>query len=283
VREAGLRWHILLLSLLLLLQSLQQLTSVSAFMITTPKPVTPVTSRKHYYYGGGGSRGVAAAASRRPNMPQQQQPRQRSRKTTTTTTCLRMYNLPPSPPNPQDELRGILQTVAVGVGLVAILASPLGAVIFAIFNSILVLSIALPILAVVAFQLWQYYYTVGGRCPQCGAPVRVLKQGRDEIDPTPSVCLNCGSLVQATADNQSVVLTPKTSTAEAAGSSAAAAAFWQDWLGGLGGGASNSNPDAPTVISTKSATPSSSSDNVRKQRNREQTVIDVQVEREDER
>lgn len=85
---------------------------------------------------------------------------------------------------------GVLTLLAVGV----FLASPLGSIVFAIFNSILAFVILAPIAAVVAFNVWQYATTISGNCPNCGSPVRVMK------DQSPSFCFSCGSILQAKDD-----------------------------------------------------------------------------------
>jgi hypothetical protein len=88
-----------------------------------------------------------------------------------------------------------LLTTVLGVGLVvAFFASPLGALFFAVFNSLLLLSILIPVLGWAAFQFWQIFFTISGSCPNCGSPVRVAK------DETPSFCFTCGSIIQARDD-----------------------------------------------------------------------------------
>ena len=101
-----------------------------------------------------------------------------------------MYNLPPG----KNDKNG-LGEIAVGVlsimGLIAFFISPLGALFFALFNSLLAFSLLLPLGLLVAFQAWQFFNTTQGACPNCSASLRVLKDG------SPSICLNCGSIVQA--------------------------------------------------------------------------------------
>jgi hypothetical protein len=48
---------------------------------------------------------------------------------------------------------------------------------------------------VVGFNVWQYLFTINGACPNCGAPVRVLKD-----EQSPSVCFTCGSILQVKDD-----------------------------------------------------------------------------------
>lgn len=109
------------------------------------------------------------------------------------SSALQMSFLPPGNDKQQGlgDIAGSILTILV-VG--AFLASPLGAIVFAIFNSFLALLILLPLTAVVGFNVWQYLNTVSGACPNCGSPVRVMK------DQTPSFCFTCGSVIQAKDD-----------------------------------------------------------------------------------
>lgn len=113
-----------------------------------------------------------------------------------------MYNLPPSGGGGgggKNEIRQILTSVATVVGIVAFFASPLGTIFFALLNSFVVLTLLFPVVLWAGFQGWQFFNTIEGPCPQCGAPVRVLKE-----ENSPSICLNCGTFVQATADKSAV-------------------------------------------------------------------------------
>ena len=100
-----------------------------------------------------------------------------------------MYSLPPSGGGKND-LTGILTGLGTVAAIALFFASPLGTLFFAITNSLFLLALMLPILAIVGFQAWQFLYTMEGPCPNCGAPVRVLKD-----DEQPTLCLSCGSLV----------------------------------------------------------------------------------------
>jgi hypothetical protein len=111
-------------------------------------------------------------------------------------TALMMSFLPPAGggSNKQGGLGEIAGGVLTLLAAVAFLASPLGAIVFAIFNSFLALLVLLPIAAVVGFNVWQYVATISGNCPNCGSPVRVMK------DQSPSICFSCGSVLQAKDD-----------------------------------------------------------------------------------
>jgi predicted RNA-binding Zn-ribbon protein involved in translation (DUF1610 family) len=100
------------------------------------------------------------------------------------------YKLPPSNKN-DDGLGEVLGGVFALLAVIAFFASPLGAIFFALFNSLVALAFILPVGAIVAFQAWQFLNTTQGACPSCSAPIRVLKDG------SPSLCLNCGSVVQS--------------------------------------------------------------------------------------
>lgn len=118
-------------------------------------------------------------------------------------TTLEMYNLPPGGGSggggDNNGLGEILTSVVSLAALVAFFVSPLGGIFFAVVNSFFVLSLALPVVLWIGFQGWQYFNTLEGPCPNCGEGLRVLKQ-----DNAPSICLNCGTVVQATADKSAV-------------------------------------------------------------------------------
>ena len=99
------------------------------------------------------------------------------------------FNLPPGKSN-DNGLSDILVGVAWIVGLIVFFASPLGGLFFAAVNSVFALLFITPFILIVAFNTWQFFSTVQGNCPSCSAPIRVLKDG------SPSICLNCGSVVQ---------------------------------------------------------------------------------------
>lgn len=90
-----------------------------------------------------------------------------------------------------DGLGAVATSVLTFAGITLFFLSPLGGLFFAVFNSLLALAILIPVGGFVAFQVWTYLNTVQGNCANCGAPVQVMKDG------TPSICLSCGSIVQA--------------------------------------------------------------------------------------
>jgi hypothetical protein len=115
-----------------------------------------------------------------------------------------MYNLPPSGgggggPRVGDVVRG-----ALGIALIlAFFASPLGGLVFGLFNSLLVLSFVLPLVVSVGYQVWVSLSTISGTCPNCGVPARVIKADKDGIA-SPSLCFNCGAILQANDDNTGI-------------------------------------------------------------------------------
>jgi predicted RNA-binding Zn-ribbon protein involved in translation (DUF1610 family) len=92
--------------------------------------------------------------------------------------------------------------VAWIVGLIVFFASPLGGLFFAAVNSVFALLFITPFVLIVAFNTWQFFSTVQGNCPSCSAPIRVLKDG------SPSICLNCGSVVVVRNDNGRIDFAP---------------------------------------------------------------------------
>lgn len=119
-----------------------------------------------------------------------------------------MYNLPPSGGGGGKNDNVISQVLggALSIGaIVLFFASPLGSIVFAITNSLFLLALITPILLTIAFQVWQALNTVEGPCPNCGAPARVLKQVEQ-----PSICLNCGSILQVSPDLKEIELSSPT-------------------------------------------------------------------------
>jgi hypothetical protein len=119
-----------------------------------------------------------------------------------SSTRLPMYNLPPGK-NDDNELTDVVKGVLGFSLLVGFFVSPLGGFLLSIFNSFLLLSILLPVGAVVAFQAWQYFNTLSGPCPNCATPLKVLKNDKEGV-PTASICYNCGATVQANFDNTAI-------------------------------------------------------------------------------
>lgn len=119
-------------------------------------------------------------------------------------TCLYMYNLPPSGGGGGgNQIGNIVKGIFSIILVVAFLASPLGAIVFGLFNSFLALLFLLPLVATVGFQIWQSINTISGPCPNCGAPVTIMKTNK-EGESTPTLCLNCGAILQANYDNTGI-------------------------------------------------------------------------------
>ena len=169
-----------------------------------------------------------------------------------------MYNLPPGRNNNNNGLGEILVGILTIVGVIAFFASPLGALVFAFFNSILVLSFTIPIVLFVAFQAWQFFNTVQGPCPSCGTPVRVLK------DSSPGLCFNCGSIVQANGNGRDIDFASDTDVLMDE--------MTDDSF--LGGGGFFDNGFRRTTITETTTTTKENKDKFR----RERTIIDVDVE-----
>lgn len=181
---------------------------------------------------------------------------------TSTITQLKMYNLPPSGGGGgggNSGLREILTIVATLVGIVAFFASPLGGLFFAVLNSFVLLSLLLPVFLWIAFQGWQFFNTIEGPCPQCGAPVRVLKEGD-----SPSICLNCGTFVQSTPDKSAIDFYREMD--QVVVDEGYTASIWDSLLSGPMGATS---------------APNKSPQERQSQYRREQTIIDVEVENKD--
>jgi hypothetical protein len=115
-----------------------------------------------------------------------------------------MYSLPPSGGGGnKNELVSVLQSVAGLVLFVGFFLSPVGGFVLSIFNSFLLLALLIPVAGVVGFQVWQYFNTMKGACPNCGAEVQVLKSQPDVPD-TPTICFSCGAIIQANYDNTGI-------------------------------------------------------------------------------
>ena len=174
-------------------------------------------------------------------------------------SALHVYKLPPSGGGGNDGFKEILASVGTLALIVAFFASPLGGLFFALVNSFFVLSLVVPVFLWVVFQGWQFFNTVEGPCPQCGAPVRVLKETG-----SPSICLNCGTFVQSTPDKSAVEFYREED--QVIVDEGYTGTIWDSLLSGPMGARS-----APTKSSQERES----------QFRREQTVIDVEIEKKD--
>jgi hypothetical protein len=164
-----------------------------------------------------------------------------------------MSFLPPS--NDRGTAFGPLASSLLTVGLtVAFFLSPIGSFVLGLFNSLLLLSILLPVLGVAAFNAWQYFNTITGPCPSCGATVTVAKRQSGEFSASPSLCLNCGAVIRASDSNEEIDL-------EGGQDMTSSQGFFDSFF------------STPSI----GVTPQEKSDAGKRAR-REQTVIDVEVE-----
>ena len=164
---------------------------------------------------------------------------------TTTTTQLAAF-LPPSGGGDNkdpsgDGLGAVATSVLTFAGITLFFLSPLGGLFFAFFNSILALSILIPVGGFVAFQVWTYLNTVKGNCANCAAPVQVLKDG------TPSICLNCGSILQAR-DGEIYLANPNPRQDIFVDDNVSTMGGWINGQGSLGGRTETRRTTSTTII-----------------------------------
>jgi len=120
----------------------------------------------------------------------------------TPTTQLFMYNLPPDDDNNRNHaLSGLLPSIVTIAGLALFFFSPLGGLFFALTNTLFVFALLSPFILFIGYQIWQYFYTIAGPCPNCGTPVLVLKDAEN-----PTVCFNCGSPIISNSMKDGIVL-----------------------------------------------------------------------------
>lgn len=123
-----------------------------------------------------------------------------------SSTALQMgYNLPPGGGGgggPGSDIKALLPGILTIAGITLFFISPLGGIFFAVTNTLFALAIITPFVGYLGLQVWQAFNTVSGPCPNCGAPVRVLKEDRGQ----PSLCINCGSLVRSNIDKDGIEL-----------------------------------------------------------------------------
>mmetsp|Transcript_6932 Transcript_6932/g.12665 ORF Transcript_6932/g.12665 Transcript_6932/m.12665 type:complete len:264 (+) Transcript_6932:65-856(+) len=176
-----------------------------------------------------------------------------------------MYNLPPSGGGGGGNNIGGIVRGAVAIALIiAFFASPLGGLFLGLVNSFFIFLFIFPLVASVGYQIWQSLNTISGTCPNCGAPATVLKTNNDGFA-SPSLCLNCGAVLQANRDN--------TGIDNISGKNAIDDLSSQP----MGG---NSLFDIFTTTTTTTSSTSTGSDG-RSKRRRETTIIDVDVEDDD--
>jgi hypothetical protein len=154
----------------------------------------------------------------------------------------------------KSQLGELATTILSFLAIAAFFISPLGGLFFALFNSLLALAILVPIGAIAAFNVWQYFNTVTGPCPSCGFPVKAMK------DESPSFCFNCGAIVQAKDDT--IYLANPTNIEMMDDEDGNVFAMWMDELSGVRRTPVDED-QRPNIKSTKT------------------TIIDVDVERDD--
>jgi rRNA maturation protein Nop10 len=204
--------------------------------------------------------------------------------TTTTsanrdTTALSMYNLPPGGGDSggggnKNELEGILGSLGAIAAVGLFFASPLGSIFFAITNSLFLLAILVPVVGIAGFQAWQYFYTLSGACPNCGAPVTVLKDSTTEA---PSFCFNCGSQLQASSDQKTIEFAKEPTIVDDGFSTTGSifdALFQQPSSSSMGSAGGNTTPNR----GASSSTPKDKESKYRRESTVIDAVIDVEVE-----
>ena len=177
-----------------------------------------------------------------------------------------MYNLPPG--RNENDLGDLLKLAGTLILTVAFFVSPLGGILLGVLNSFFLLTILLPIMGGVGIAAWQYFNTFTGACPNCGAPVRVLKSKDGSADP--SICFTCGSILQANYDNSGIDnITGRNSLEDISrGNSPFGGGGIFDIFGG-----------APTSVSTTTTTVVKEDRGSQKSKiRRESTIIDVEVD-----
>jgi hypothetical protein len=182
-----------------------------------------------------------------------------------------MYNLPPG--RNQNDLGDLLKLAGTLILAVAFFVSPLGGIVLGIINSFFLLTILLPIMGGIGIAAWQYFNTITGVCPNCGAPVRVLK-AKEDGTAEPSICFTCGSILQAKYDNSGIDNITGRNTLDdlsrGSGSPFGGGGLF-DIFGGGGG--------APTSVSTTTTTViKEERGNQKSKIRRESTIIDVEVD-----
>jgi len=197
-----------------------------------------------------------------------------------SSSRLSMYNLPPSGGGGgKNDIADIAKGAFSIFLIIAFFVSPLGGLVLGIFNSFLILLIGLPLIATVGFQVWQKINTVSGSCPNCGTQATVMKQKRannvaDTTIPQQSLCINCGALLQANADNTEINnVSGRTSIDDLSSERDGVSLF--DILSNGAGGRTATTSQSTTATTETSARSKTSS------KPKEMDIIDVDVEVDD--
>ena len=145
-------------------------------------------------------------------------------------TSLQMsFNLPPGKGGgPGSDLEAILPGIVTVAGLVLFFSSPLGGIFFAVTNSLFALAFITPVVAYVAFQIWQSLNTVAAPCPSCGSTVRTIKDDGGQ----PSICFSCGQFVRTNREKNGVELCNNPNDTMGGGSGMGS--LFEELLGGPG-------------------------------------------------
>ena len=168
------------------------LTAIQAFHVPARVSTTTTTGTAPRMRRGFSSFQHSPTITRNPIAPTTRLPT----KAATSATQLRAFLPPSGGGNRRSGLGPVVTAVLTLVGVTAFFFSPLGAIFFGLVNSLILLSILIPVFGFVAFQIWTYFNTITAPCPNCAAPVTVTKDG------APSFCFNCGAIVQARGDDQ---------------------------------------------------------------------------------
>lgn len=183
-----------------------------------------------------------------------------------STTSLLAF-LPPSSGGgkSKSELQEIVTSVITVAALIGFFISPLGALFFTVVNSFVAFVLLVPIVSFLALNIWQYFYTITGPCPNCTSPVRVMK------DSTPTICFNCGSIVQASSnDNNNNVIVISNPNNDGGLFANEGGDFFSSLFSELGG-----------IEQEKPFVDHNDNDNLMSKTKRTSTVIDVEVEPDD--
>jgi hypothetical protein len=187
---------------------------------------------------------------------------------------LSMYGLPPGGGGSKNELGDIAKGVAGLVLVVAFFASPVGGFILGIFNSFFLLLLLLPVIGTIVFQSYEYFYTLDGPCPNCASPAKVIKTTK-EGESTPTICYNCGAILQANYDNTGIDnITGKNSVTDDVDYATTLASVFDMF----GGGSATTGTTRPAVTPTTTVVEEEKKSETKNRSRREGTIIDVEIE-----